>query len=74
MAFYEPTLLHYVGWTKPWDKKYGKINGEYWWYYAKKSGFYEEIIKNYGLDKNNIEKLLKKIPDDGGLMKHNYKK
>ena len=74
MAFYEPTLLHYVGWTKPWDKKYGKIYGEYWWYYAKKSGFYEEIIKNYGLDKNNIEKLLKKIPDDGGLMKHNYKK
>ena len=73
-AFYEPILLHYAGWTKPWDKSYSKINGEYWWYYAKLSGFYEEILKNYNFDKNTIEKMLEKIPKDGGLLKRNYKK
>ena len=73
-AFYEPILLHYAGWTKPWDKSYSKINGEYWWYYAKLSGFYEEILKNYNFDKNTIEKKLEKIPKDGGLLKRNYKK
>ena len=73
-AFYEPILLHYAGWTKPWDKSYSKINGEYWWYYAKLSGFYEEILKNYNFDKNTIEKKLEKIPKDGRLLKRNYKK
>ena len=73
-AFYEPILLHYAGWTKPWDKSYSKINGEYWWYYAKLSGFYEEILKNYNFDKNTIEKKLETIPKDGGLLKRNYKK
>ena len=73
-AFYEPILLHYAGWTKPWDKSYSKINGEYWWYYAKLSGFYEEILKNYNFDKNTIEKKLENIPKDGGLLKRNYKK
>ena len=72
-AFYEPTLLHYVGWTKPWDKKYSKINGEYWWYYAKKSGYYQEILDNYRYSRDTIEKLLEKIPKDGGLLKRNYK-
>ena len=73
-AFYDPCLLHYVGWTKPWDKGYKKLYGEYWWYYAKISGFYEEILKNYNFDEKTIEKLLEKIPKDGGLVKHSYKK
>jgi lipopolysaccharide biosynthesis glycosyltransferase len=73
-GFYEPRLLHFAGWTKPWDKKWKNINGEYWWYYAKKSGFYDEILRAYGFSKDVIEKKLEKIPEDGGLMKRNYKK
>ena len=73
-AFYEPRLLHFAGWTKPWDKKYNNINGEYWWYYAKKSGFYDEILKTYGFSKDVIEKKLENIPEDGGLLKRNYRK
>ena len=73
-AIYEPTLLHYVGWTKPWDHGYTNSKAEYWWYYAKKSDFYDEILKNYKFSKNEIETLLKKIPEDGGLLKRNYKK
>ena len=73
-GFYEPRLLHFAGWTKPWDKKWKNINGEYWWYYAKKSGFYDEILRNYGFSKDVIEKKLEKIPEDGGLMRRNFKK
>ena len=73
-GFYEPRLLHFAGWTKPWDKKWANINGEYWWYYAKKSGFYDEILRTYGFSKDVIEKKLEKIPEDGGLMRRNYKK
>ena len=73
-AFYEPILLHFAGWTKPWDKSYKNDLGIYWWYFAKKSGFYDEILKNYNFDKNTIEKKLEKIPEDGGLLKRNYKK
>ena len=72
-GFYEPRLLHFAGWTKPWDKKWANINGEYWWYYAKKSGFYDEILRTYGFSKDVIEKKLEKIPEDGGLMRRNYK-
>ena len=73
-GFYEPRLLHFAGWTKPWDKKWKNINGEYWWYYAKKSGFYDEILRTYGFSKDVIEKKLEKIPEDGGLMRRNFKK
>ena len=73
-GFYEPRLLHFAGWTKPWDKKWNNINGEYWWYYAKKSGFYDEILRTYGFSKDVIEKNLEKIPEDGGLMRRNFKK
>ena len=73
-ALYEPTLLHFVGWTKPWQHEYGKSKAEYWWYYAKKSVFYNEILSNYKFSDTEVEQLLKKIPKDGGLLKRNYKK
>ena len=73
-AIYEPTLLHYVGWTKPWDHGYTQSKAEYWWYYAKKTDFYDEILNNYKFSKDEIETLLTKIPKDGGLLKRNYKK
>ena len=75
-GFYEPTLLHYIGSIKPWNKSYysqNKTKGDYWWYYAKLSGFYDEILQNYGFNKNDIDNLIEKIPDDGGLIKNNYK-
>ena len=68
-GFYEPTLLHYTGSVKPWDKNYysrNKTKGDYWWYYAKLSGFYDEIIQNFGFNKNDTDNLIGKIPDDGG--------
>jgi len=73
-AYYEPTLLHFAGWVKPWDHGYSKASGEYWWYYASKSDFFQEIMKNYGFTLNEVENLLNKIPSDGGLLKRNYKK
>ena len=73
-AFYEPTLLHFVGWVKPWHKGYKNINKKYWWYYAKKSGFYKEILKYYNFKEKYVDKLIKKIPKDGGLLRRNYKK
>ena len=73
-AYYEPTLLHFAGWVKPWDHGYSKASGEYWWYYASKSDFFQEITDNYGFKKSDVESLLNKIPSDGGLLKRNYKK
>ena len=73
-AFYDPCLLHYVGWTKPWDKPDHRVYDKYWWYYAKISGFYDEILRNYNIDKTIVEKMLAKIPKDGGLIKINYRK
>ena len=72
-AYYNPTLLHFVGWTKPWDRNNNINFAKYWWYYAKKSLFYEEILSRYGFDKSKIEKLIESIPNDGGLLR-NYKK
>ena len=72
-AFYEPTLLHFVGYVKPWEKKCKNENQKYWWYYAKKSGFYEEISKFYGFNEKDVEEMLKKIPENGGLLRRSIK-
>ena len=72
--FDEPTNFHYAGLEKPWFKEVHNFNKVYWWYYAKMSGFYKEILKNYNINFNEIEILLKQIPKDGGLLKRNYKK
>ena len=72
--FDEPTFFHYVSLGKPWLKKVTKFNKVYWWYYAKMSGFYNEILEHYDMDINQVEFLLKNIPNDGGLLKRNYKK
>jgi len=73
-AFYDPTLLHFVGWVKPWHKGYKNKNQKYWWYYAKKCIYYQEILNHYGFKKKEVKKLLKKIPKNGGLLRRNYKK
>ena len=73
-AFNEPTLFHYCAWSKPWFKSSKNFNRVYWWYYAKMSGFYTEILDYYGFEKKYVEDLLKKIPEDGGLLRRTYKK
>ena len=72
-AFREPTFFHYYSGHKPWKKNYRQFNRVYWWYYAKMSGFYQEILEHYGFSINEIESLLEKIPKDGGLLRRNYK-
>ena len=66
-AYNEPTLYHYFDGRKPWSKSYTKFNRVYWWYYSKMSGFFNEILDFYRFEKNYIEDLLNKIPEDGGL-------
>jgi lipopolysaccharide biosynthesis glycosyltransferase len=73
-AFNKPTFFHYVSLEKPWLKSTKKFNRAYWWYYAKLSGFYQEILDYYQFNKEEIDALLEQIPEDGGLLKRNYKK
>ena len=72
-AFYEPHLLHFVGWDKPWDFGSRAAFREYWWYFAKKSDFYYEILEFYNYYEKEIEDLLDTIPNNGGLLRRNYK-
>ena len=46
-AFYSPVMLHYAGWEKPWLKDKICGNRGYWWYYAKKTDYYEELLEKY---------------------------
>ena len=73
-AYNKPTLFQYVSLDKPWLQETTKFNRVYWWYYVKMSGFYQEILDYYQFNKDDIEALLKQIPEDGGLLRRNYKK
>ena len=73
-AFNEPTLFHYYNGRKPWSNSYKNFNRVYWWYYAKISGFYTEILDYYHFEKIYIDNLLRQIPEDRSLLKRTYKK
>ena len=73
-AYHDPTLIHFFGPVKLWNKKFNHIYKPYWFHYAKMSGFYNEILHNYRYDINEAENILKQIPPDGGLLKHYNKK
>ena len=73
-AYHEPTNAHFLGNFKPWNRERDSLYKNYWWYFAKKSGFYNEILKYYKYDINYAESLINTIPEDGGLLKGNYKK
>ena len=60
-AFYNPTLIHFAGYVKPWHEECTKSKRYIWWYYAKKSGFYDEILNNYHFNKTKVEEGLKTI-------------
>ena len=70
-SFYNPTLIHFPGYTKPWERKCTNIKRVFWWYYAKKSIYYQEILNNYGFNNEEIEQLLKNIREDGHSLKIN---
>ena len=46
-----PFLLHFTGYVKPWHKHCANKRRVYWWYYAKKSLFYQEILYKYGFQR-----------------------
>lgn len=73
-SFYEPTLIHFPGIIKPYEKKCRSIQKIYWWYYVKKSIFYKEILEYYRYTNEEVEDLINKIPFDGGLIKRKYEK
>ena len=60
-VFNSPALLHYAEYTKPWDKDCENQRRVYWWYYAKKSIVYQEILEHYGFNDSCVEKLLKQF-------------
>lgn len=45
-AITKPMIIHYADKIKPWKDKHC-IFANYWWEYAKKSNFYNSILKNY---------------------------
>ena len=65
-SFHSPVMLHYAGYEKPWIKNKQCFFREYWWYYAKKTDYYEEILKKYGFTNFDVTKLLTEIA------KHSY--
>ena len=73
-AFYSPTIIHFPGYVKPWDKDCKKIRKVYWWYYAKLSLFYQEILDHYGFNNEEIEEILNQIPKEGSLIRKIRKK
>ena len=66
-----PTLIHFAGRSKPWNKNFKNILGLCWLFYAKKSGLFQEILNHYGFNLNNIEEKLSNITKDGVLVKKN---
>ena len=68
-AYYSPIMLHFAGFDKPWSwsKKEVKYE-EYWWYYAQKTDFFEEIISHFGYSLDEVNSIIKKIPKDKGLL------
>ncbi|MFI3300972.1 MAG: glycosyltransferase family 8 protein [Candidatus Gastranaerophilales bacterium] len=60
----EPYIVHYISSEKPW--LYFNIDfAEIWWEYAKKSPFYNEIVKKYNANREKrkvtIEKKLQNV-------------
>ena len=73
-AYHDPTLIHFFGPGKLWNKNCNHTYKPYWFHYAKMSGFYNEILNHFRYDINEAENILKRIPPDGGLLKHYNKK
>ena len=68
-AFHSPVNLHYAGWEKPWIKEKVCPFREYWWYYAKRTKYYKEILEQYRVTEDYVERLLKNIPSTGSYIR-----
>ena len=43
-SLHDPWIIHFAAYPKPWD--YPLVGfGDKWWYYARKSVYYEEILR-----------------------------
>ena len=73
-AYHDPTLIHFFGPGKLWNKNCNHTYKPYWFHYAKMSGFYNEILNHFRYDINEAENILQQIPPEGGLLKHYNKK
>ena len=67
-AYYSPVNLHFAGFNKPWNHKNVKFE-EYWWYYAQKSGYYEEILYNFEYTYDMVDNIMKNIPKKEGFIR-----
>ena len=68
-SFYDPTLLHFPGFVKPWQRGCKFPQKVFWWYFAKKSIFYQEILDHYGFNKLDIDIMLNNSIEYGNPLK-----
>ena len=68
-SFYDPTLLHFPGFVKPWQRGCKFPQKVLWWYFAKKSIFYQEILDHYGFNKLDIDIMLNNSIEYGNPLK-----
>lgn len=64
-SLHDPWIIHFAAYPKPWD--YPLVGfGDKWWYYARKSVYYEEILRrmsviavrgDLSLGKNGFKRL-----------------
>ena len=63
-----PKIIHYAGYeTKPWNNRNAKF-GEYYFYYLRKTFWYENIMFAFSSDENNTQQsIIVNIPERRGL-------
>ena len=54
-AFSKPINIHYCGSEKPWTRIINKTL--YWWYYANKTGYLNEIITYGKCNKDMVNRM-----------------
>ena len=58
-AFEHPYMIHYAGYyKKPWRRWTNIGKRENWWYYVKKSDYFDEIRKKYNFDSNEVDNII----------------
>ncbi len=72
-AYNSPVMIHFAGFDKPWNHRNVKFE-EYWWFYAQKTDFYEDILIQNEYTEEEIYLIIKRIPENGGFLRNNYKK
>ncbi len=54
-GFTEPLIIHYYTSNKPWKANYKRGYANYFWYYTKKSGYFNEIYEIYSKSVKEFE-------------------